>query len=82
MSKCTIDHTQQDVVQKLNEQQTFMPQELVESGNVFLNSQLSQETLNKVFHLLKKYDLATEVERAERDSKMQQLFCKHEIDSI
>ncbi|PIC95795.1 group-specific protein [Sporosarcina sp. P26b] len=74
MSKCTIDHTQQDVVQKLNEQQTFMPQELVESGNVFLNRQLSQETLNEVFHLLKKYDLATEVERAERDSKMQQLF--------
>ncbi|PIC74559.1 group-specific protein [Sporosarcina sp. P17b] len=73
MSKCTIDHTQQDVVQKLSEQQTFMPQELVESGKEFLNRQLSQETLNEVFHLLKKYDLATEVER---DSKMQQLFLK------
>ncbi|WP_303968924.1 hypothetical protein [Sporosarcina ureae] len=74
MRKCTIDHMQQDVVQKLNEQQTFMPQELVENGKVFLTRQLSQETLNEVFHLLKKYDLATEVERAERDSKMQQLF--------
>ncbi|PIC70585.1 group-specific protein [Sporosarcina sp. P16b] len=74
MSKCTIDHTQQDVVQKLNEQQSSMPQELMESGKVFLNRQLSQETLNEVFHLLKKYDLATEMERAERDSKMQQLF--------
>lgn len=74
MSRCTIDHTQQDVVQKLNEQQPFMPQELVESGKVFLNRQLEQETVNEVFHLLKKYDLATGEERAERNNKMRQLF--------
>lgn len=74
MSKCPIDHTQQDVVQKLNEHQAFMSQELVESCKVFLNGQLSQETLNEVFHLLKKYDLATGEERTERDVKMRQLF--------
>ena len=74
MNKCPIDHTQQDVVQKLYEQQSFIPRKLVESCKSFLDSPLSQETLNEVFHLLKKYDLATEEERTERDSKMQQLF--------
>ncbi|PIC77284.1 MULTISPECIES: group-specific protein [Sporosarcina] len=74
MSNCAIDHTQQEVVEKLAEQQSFMPEELVESCELFLSKPLSQEALNVVFHLLKKYDLATEEERAERNTKMQQLF--------
>lgn len=74
MSKCTIDQTHQEVVKKFNEQQSFMPKKLMESGKVFLNGPLSQETLNEVFHLLKKYDLATGEERAERNSKMRQFF--------
>ncbi|PID03221.1 MULTISPECIES: group-specific protein [unclassified Sporosarcina] len=74
MSNCAIDHTQQDVVEKLAEQRAFMPEKLVKSCELFLSKSLSQETLNEVFHLLKKYDLATETERAERDNKMQQLF--------
>ena len=74
MSKCNIDHTPQDVLNKLTEQQAFMPKELAESCESFLNGQLSQETLNEVFHLLKKYDLAGAEERVERESKMQQLF--------
>lgn len=73
MSNCAIDHTQQDVIEKLAEQQSFMPEELVKSCELFLSKPLSQETLNVVFHLLKKYDLATE-ERAERDSELLQLF--------
>ncbi|PIC86203.1 group-specific protein [Sporosarcina sp. P20a] len=74
MSNCAIDHTQQDVIEKLAEQQSFMPEELVKSCELFLSKPLSQETLNVVFHLLKKYDLATEEERAERDSELLQLF--------
>ncbi|ARD48322.1 group-specific protein [Sporosarcina sp. P33] len=74
MSKCPIDHTVQDVVQKLTEQQAFMPEELVKSCTSFLDKPLDQETLNEMFHLLKKYDLATGEERAERDYKMLQLF--------
>lgn len=74
MSKCDIDHTRQDVLNKLAEQQAFMPKELVKSCESFLNGPVNQETLNEVFHLLKKYDLATGEERTERESKMHQLF--------
>ncbi|PIC57258.1 group-specific protein [Sporosarcina sp. P12(2017)] len=74
MSNCELDHTQLDVVEKLAEQQSFMPEELVKSCELFLSKPLNQDTLNVVFHLLKKYDLATEEERAERNTKMQQLF--------
>ena len=74
MSKCDLDHTPQDVLGKLAEQQAFMPKDLVKSCESFLNGQLSQETLNEVFHLLKKYDLAGAEERIERECKMKQLF--------
>lgn len=74
MSKCDIDHTRQDVLDKLSEQQAFMPKELVKSCESFLNGLVDQGTLNEVFHLLKKYDLATREERTERESKMQKLF--------
>ncbi|PIC63958.1 group-specific protein [Sporosarcina sp. P13] len=74
MSKCTIDHTQNDVVQKLIEQQAFLPGELVERGELFLSKPKAQETLNEVFHLLKKYDLAAEEERMKRNQTMEQLF--------
>ncbi|ARF17445.1 group-specific protein [Sporosarcina ureae] len=74
MSKCTIDHTQRDVLEKLEEQQQYMPKELVGNCELFLSKPLNQETLNEVFHLLKKYDLATGEERAERNNKLQQLF--------
>ncbi|PID16178.1 group-specific protein [Sporosarcina sp. P34] len=74
MSNCAIDHTQPEVVEKLAEQKSFMPEELVKSCELYLSKSLSQESLNEVFHLLKKYDLATEKERVDRDYKMQQLF--------
>nr|WP_153731002.1 group-specific protein [Sporosarcina obsidiansis] len=74
MSRCTIDHSTEDVKQKLKEQQTFMPQELVERCELFLSKPLEQETLNEVFHLLKKYDLAAEEERVGRNQVMGKLF--------
>ncbi|MDV6379143.1 hypothetical protein ORD22_13050 [Sporosarcina sp. GW1-11] len=74
MSRCTIDHTQNDVVQKLMEQQALLPGELVKRGELFLSKPLGQETLNEVFHLLKKYDLVTEEERMKRNETMEQLF--------
>lgn len=74
MSKCTIDHSERDVIQKLREQRTYMPNELAENCERFLDRPLEQGTLNEVFHLLKKYDLASDKERLERNQKMEQLF--------
>ena len=54
MSRCTIDHSLEDVLLKLNEQQAFIPKELYNSGLHFLDETRDQETLNDVFHLLKK----------------------------
>lgn len=73
MSRCTIDHTLEDERRKLEEQRPFLPQELASKCQSFLNEQLNQATLNEVFHLLKKYDLASEEVRAERNVALQKL---------
>lgn len=70
MGKCNLDHSREDVVKKLDGQKAFLPKELAERTEAFLNNELSQETLNELFHLLKKYDLANEEERRERDKKI------------
>lgn len=69
MGRCTIDHTLEDVKQKLAEQSSFMPEELVIRVSGSLDTR-DQEYLNEVFHLLKKYDLADENEREERNEKL------------
>jgi hypothetical protein len=73
MSKCTIDHTLEDVKQKLAEQSAFMPRELVMEVGDSLSDDSDQTYLNEVFHLLKKYDLADESEREERNAKLIEL---------
>lgn len=74
MSGCTIDHSLEDVRQKLAEQSSFLPEQIVRDLTQYLNESLDQERLNEVFHLLKKYDLATPEERQERDQKIKQLL--------
>lgn len=73
MSKCDIDHSQQDVVEKLQSQKEFMPIDLFDQAKSYLNQEVSQENLNELFHLLKKYDLASEDEQSERNDKIQEL---------
>ncbi|WP_416729672.1 hypothetical protein [Fictibacillus sp. JL2B1089] len=73
MSKCTIDHTLEDVKQKLAEQSAFMPRELVMEVGDSLSDDSDQTYLNEVFHLLKKYDLADEIEREKRNGKLSDL---------
>ena len=70
MSRCRIDHSLEEVRKKLEEQQPFLPQELHSKCQHFLNEQLDQTTLNDVFHLLKKYDLASEEVREERNVEL------------
>ncbi|MGD6961083.1 hypothetical protein ACQCVB_02670 [Fictibacillus phosphorivorans] len=73
MGKCTIDHTLEDVKQKLAEQSAFMPRELVMEVGDSLSEDADQTYLNEVFHLLKKYDLADESEREKRNGKLSDL---------
>ncbi|OOE14487.1 hypothetical protein [Fictibacillus arsenicus] len=73
MGKCTIDHTLEDVKQKLVDQAPFMPENLVGEVKGSLNKEADQGFLNEVFHLLKKYDLADEKEREVRNEKLNRL---------
>ncbi|MCA1029535.1 group-specific protein [Bacillus timonensis] len=70
MSTCNIDHSKQDVENKLESQKSFLPSDLYVRTEAFLQTELTQETLNELFHLLKKYDLITNEEQQERNQKM------------
>lgn len=70
MGKCSIDHSSQDVIKKLETQQHLLPKLLVEDLYSFLKSNHSQRILNELFHLLKKYDLASEEERDKRNKQL------------
>jgi len=64
---CEINHSKEDVLKKLESQKEFLPSELYPKIEAFIQTDLPQETLNEVFHLLKKYDLAGEAEQQERN---------------
>lgn len=70
MGKCNIDHTRDDVLKKFQAQSEFMPEKTREEVNQFLTKELNQETLNELFHLFKKYDLASATEQEERNEKI------------
>lgn len=70
MGQCNLDHSREDVVKKLDDQKPFLPKGLAGSIEAFLKHEHSQETLNELFHLLKKYDLASEEEREGRNERI------------
>lgn len=74
MCKCTVDHSLEDVRNKLEEQSAFLPQEVYEQFQLFLDKQQNQTVLNEVFHLLKKYDLATEEVREQRNVNLRKFI--------
>lgn len=74
MSTCNIDHSLEDVIKKLDSQKNFLPSSLYEATEAFLDTNRDQETLNEVFHVLKKYDLASEDEQSERNKKLSDLL--------
>lgn len=67
MSTCNLDHSQEEVLRKLENQSVFLPELLAQELKDFLSSVQEQSTLNEVFHLLKKYDLITDEEREQRN---------------
>ncbi|ELK42997.1 hypothetical protein P4U99_17385 [Brevibacillus agri] len=74
MGECKLDHSKEDVQKKLAEQAPFLSEERVGQFQRMLEGELSQERLNELFHLLKKYDLASPEERLAREQQMDRLF--------
>lgn len=70
MSECKLDHTQEDVKSKYEAIADFLPEEMKPLFNQFFENDHTQDLLNEVFHLLKKYDLATEEEQGNRNNRL------------
>lgn len=71
---CNIDHSLEDVKTKLQTQEEFLPKKLFSELKIFLINSLSQETLNEVFHLLKKYDLSEADEQLRRNKALEKII--------
>ncbi len=67
---CNIDHSIEDVLNKLESQKNFLSEEIFKGVKEFLQGNHSQKILNDVFHLLKKYDLVSEEERETRNAQL------------
>lgn len=70
MSECKLNHSQADVKSKYESQAAFLPEEMNPLFNRFFENEHTQALLNEVFHLLKKYDLASEDEKSERINRL------------
>ncbi|MGD6843419.1 hypothetical protein ACQCVH_12980 [Bacillus infantis] len=70
MSECHLNHSAEDVKNKYEQQKGHLPNELQLLMEEFLQKDHTQEILNDVFHLLKKYDLASENEKEERERRL------------
>lgn len=70
MSECNLDHSAEDVERKFEQQRGFLPVELIPFFENFFQKEHTQQILNEVFHLLKKYDLSSDEEKAERVNRL------------
>lgn len=76
MSTCKLDHSLEDVKKKLAEQTSFLLPSIAEKCLHYLTPAVSQAELNELFHLLKKYDLASAEEKKIRNQKFMSFFAK------
>ncbi|MBL3644327.1 group-specific protein [Bacillus sp. RHFB] len=74
MGVCNLNHSQQDVRLKFESQKAFLPTQLSQILDQYLENGNSQETLNELFHLLKKYDLSTQEEQESRNDKLKRIM--------
>ncbi|MGE7907120.1 hypothetical protein ACQKNS_22235 [Peribacillus sp. NPDC094092] len=74
MGACNLNHSQQDVRLKFESQKAFLPTELGQTLDRYLEKGNSQETLNELFHLLKKYDLSSRGEQESRNEKLKRMM--------
>ncbi|MEH7307136.1 hypothetical protein [Neobacillus drentensis] len=70
MSECKLNHTHEDVKTKYESQAAFLPEEMEPLFNQFFEKEHTQDILNEVFHLLKKYDLVAEEEQGNRNNRL------------
>lgn len=70
MSECKLNHSLEDVKNKYESQAEFLPEEMRNLFNQFFTKVHTQDLLNEVFHLLKKYDLASVEEKNDRNSRL------------
>lgn len=70
MIQCKIDHSLEDVQMKYQSQVEFLPQGITTLFKEFFQKNHTQDILNEVFHLLKKYDLSSEEEKETRNSRL------------
>jgi hypothetical protein len=73
-SSCKLDHSLEDVKKKQEAISAFLSAEIAASLTGYLQGERSQDELNHVFHLLKKYDLAGEQEKQRRNAELTRLF--------
>jgi len=76
MSECKLNHLKEDVQSKYHSQASFIPEELKPLFHQFFESTPTQPTLNEVFHLLKKYDLASPEEQNDRNDQLYSVLYK------
>ncbi|WP_059170587.1 hypothetical protein [Bacillus sp. FJAT-27445] len=74
MGKCNLDHTLEDVQKKYETQKQFLPSNIHGAFEARLHEGPEQHILNELFHLLKKYDLASREERAERNLELEHIL--------
>ncbi|MDR6999519.1 hypothetical protein [Neobacillus niacini] len=70
MSECKLDHSHADVKKKYESQAAFLPDEMKPLFEQFFEKEHSQALLNEMFHLLKKYDLASDEEQSKRNNQL------------
>ncbi len=70
MSKCKLDHSLEDVQKKYEQQEQFLPDDMKRLFQTFFQKEHPQDLLNEVFHLLKKFDLASDKEKSERLNRL------------
>jgi hypothetical protein len=70
VSECKLNHSVEDVKNKYEAQLSFLPEDMKGLFNRFFALEHTQELLNEVFHLLKKYDLASDEEKSTRNKRL------------
>ena len=70
MGQCKIDHSLEDVQSKYQSQMELLPVNMWPLFDAFFQREHTQEILNEVFHLLKKYDLLTKAEQETRNRRL------------
>ncbi|MCQ6276124.1 group-specific protein [Bacillus sp. V3B] len=74
MSTCKLDHSHEDVKKKYESQLPFLSEQMIPLFEQFFSKEHTQNVLNEMFHLLKKYDLASDEEKEERYKQMMLLL--------